>query len=129
MDLITRTTCGALICALLWTPLAYGQEVAPVDAWRSLAARIEPGTEITLRLENGQRFDATLIRADPDTLIVQPKTRQPVPVQRIGYDAIASMTRHERHGMGGVKAALIGVGAGAAAAVGVFMLLLAAYSD
>jgi hypothetical protein len=129
MSFMTRTSCGALICALLWAPLAHGQEVAPADAWRSLAARIEAGAEITLRLENGQRFDATLIRADPDTLIVQPTTRRPVPPQRIGYDAIVSMTRHERHGMGAAKAALIGVGAGAAAAVGVFMLLLAAFSD
>jgi hypothetical protein len=129
MTLMTRTMYGALICALLCTPLAYGQEVAPADAWRSLAERIEPGADVTLRLENGQRFNATLIRADSETLIIQPKTRRPVAAQRIGYDAIVSMTRQERHGMGAAKAALIGVAAGAAAAGGVFMLLLAAYSD
>jgi hypothetical protein len=44
-----------------------------------------------VRLRNGQKFRATLIDAREDVLLLQPKTRVPVPVQPVSYDAIVSL--------------------------------------
>lgn len=91
------------------------------DAWRSFAQKLDVGTELSVRLQNGQRFTATLLEARSDALLLQPRTRRPVPVQPISYDAIQSLQRHSRHGMSGAKAAGIGVAAG----VGSFLAILA----
>ncbi len=128
MSMTIRTVCSALIAVLLTAPLAAAQAVPAAEAWRALAARLEPGTEIKVRLANGQRFQATFIAAEADGVVVQPKTRRPVPAQRVSYDAIASMERRQG-GMGAGKAALIGVSTGAAAGFAVLLMLIAAFSD
>jgi hypothetical protein len=114
---------------MLWAPHVAAQTDMAPDAWRALATRLEPGTAVKMRLHNGQRFDATLVVADADGLVVQPMTRRVVPVQRVAYTAIASMQRRDERGVGAAKAALIGVGTGVAAGLAVLMLLIAAYSD
>ncbi|HZM62596.1 MAG TPA: hypothetical protein VFB85_22475, partial [Vicinamibacterales bacterium] len=75
----------------------------PPDVWRSFAERVDVGTELNVRLSNGQRFRATLIGVQPDAVLLQPKTRVPVPVQAIPYDGILRLER-TRHGIGGGKA-------------------------
>ena len=63
-----------------------------------------------------------------EALLIQPRTRVPVPVQPVPYDAMASIER-DVPGMSVGKAAAIGVGAGAATFFGIFLILLAAFAD
>jgi hypothetical protein len=107
------------IASLALPSLALAQGTG--DVWRTFAQRLDPGTEVTVRLENGQRFQATLLEAQPDALVLQPRTRRPVPVQRVSYDAIRSIERDERRGTNIAKA----VGIGAAVGAGTFLAILA----
>ena len=113
-----------VIVATATTP-AFAQTAAQEDAWRAFAQRIDVGTRVKLRLDDGQRIVATLIQADSDGVLVHPRTRVPVPVQHIAYDRIASLERDERRGIGVGKAAAVGVGTGVGAFLGMFLILLA----
>ena len=46
-----------------------------------------------MRLRDGHHFKATFIGAQDAAIVVQRKTRVPVPVEEIPYDAIASLSR------------------------------------
>jgi hypothetical protein len=91
------------------------------EVWRTFAQKLDTGSALVVRLQNGQRFHATLIDARADALVVQPRTRRPVPVQPIAYEAISTLERDERRGMGAAKALGIGIAAGA----GTFFAILA----
>jgi len=128
MPRILKTMCAAvLIGAMPWTATAQQVNGAPQvngDVWRGFAQKLGSGTEVNVRLQNGQRFAATLIDPRADALVLQPRTRRPVPVQPISYDAILLLERRDRHGMGAAKAAGIGIAAGA----GTFLAILAIFA-
>ena len=134
MPPILKTICAAvLIVAMPWTATAQqvntaqpvnGAQQVTGEVWRGFAQKLGSGTEVTVRLQNGQRFAATLIDARTDALVLQPRTRRPVAVQAIGYDAILLLERRDRHGMGAAKAAGIGIAAGA----GAFLAILAIFA-
>jgi hypothetical protein len=109
--------------ALALTLIAPMQAAAqvPADVWRSLAQRVDVGTEVNVRLRDGKRFRAILVGARDSDVLLQPKTRVTVPVQAVPYDAIASFERRQEGGMGAGKAAAIGVASG----VGVFFAIMA----
>jgi hypothetical protein len=98
------------------------------DVWRSFAERIAVGTELNVRLKNGQRFRATLVGAQHDVVLLQPKTRIPVPVQAVAYDSILRI-EPRKAGQGVGKAVAIGVAAGVGTFFGVMALLVAAVGD
>ena len=98
------------------------------DVWRSFAERIAVGTELNVRLNNGQRFRATLVGAQHDVVLLQPKTRIPVPVQAVAYDSILRI-EPRKPGQGVGKAVAIGVAAGVGTFFGVMALLVAAVGD
>lgn len=108
---------------------AVAQAADTASVWRTFASRIEVGAPIKVSLGTGQTFKATLVDARPDVLLVQPKTRVAVPVQPIAYDAIVSIERERPGGIGGGKAALIGVASGAATFFGILFIMLAAIDD
>ena len=120
----TTKLIAALLIPFLAVP-AFAQ--APVDAavWRTFAAQLEVGAPVNLRLREGQRVSATLIQAGPDDLLVQPRTRRPVPVQHVPYEAILSIERDEARGMGVGKVVAIGVAAGVGTFLGILLLLAA----
>jgi hypothetical protein len=122
--MLTRLMTMILLLALV-TP-AVAQTVPDADVWRTFAARLDVGSRIKLRLRDGQRVSATLIQAGPDDLLVQPRTRRAVPVQRVPYDAIVSLERDEARGIGTGKAVAIGVAAGVGAFFGILLLIVAA---
>ena len=101
---------------------------APVDVWKTFAGRIDVGTELNVRLRNGQKFRATLLDAGEDVLLLQPKTRIPVPAQPVAYEAIVSLERAKR-GIGAGKAVAIGVATGVGAFFGIFLTILAVWGD
>jgi hypothetical protein len=98
------------------------------EVWRSFAERIVVGTELNVRLNNGQRFRATLVGAQHDVVLLQPKTRIPVPVQAISYDSIVRI-EPRKAGQGVGKAVAIGVATGVGTFFGVMALLVAAVGD
>jgi hypothetical protein len=104
---------------------AAAQEPAQGDIWRAFAQKIDAGTRVKVRLDNGQRVSATLIEADAEGLLLQPRTRLPVPIQRIAYDRIASLERDEARGIGAGKAVAIGVASGVGAFLGALLILIA----
>lgn len=101
------------------------QTYAQGDIWRAFAQKIDVGTRLKVRLDDGQRVMAMLIAADADGILVQPRTRVPVPVQRITYDRIVSLERDDRRGIGAGKAVAIGVASGVGAFLGTLLILIA----
>ena len=124
-----RLVIGVLVTTLVIGSTAAAQEIAADDAWRALAQKIEPGAELNVRLRNGQRFKATLIEARDAAVLLQPKTRVPVPVQAVAYGRIASLERPRSGGMGAGKAAAIGVATGVGAFFGMLLIIFAAIDD
>ena len=124
-----RTAIVALIVVCLLPGLASAQAVPP-DVWRGVAERAGAGAEVQVRLNDGTKFRATLVRVDDSGVMLQPKTRKPVPVQAVPYGAIASIDLPRKGGgMGAAKAAAIGVAVGAAAFWGMVGIALAIWSD
>ena len=124
--LTTRLVTGALIVVLVLAQASAAQ--TPPDVWRSFAERIEVGTELNVRLSNGQRFRGTLVGVRPDAVLLQPKTRVPVPVQAVPYEGIDRLER-ARHGVGAAKAVAIGVATGVGAFFATLGIMLAVATD
>ena len=111
--------------AMLGTHVAAVQESGQGDIWRAFAQKVDVGTRLKVRLDDGQRVVAMLIDADADGILVQPRTRVPVPVQRIAYDRIASLERDDTRGIGAGKAVAVGVASGVGAFLGTLLILIA----
>ena len=107
-----------LILALAMPAGAAAQ--VPANVWRSVAMKIDVGAEINVRLRDGQRFRATLVEARDATLLLQPRTRVPVPVQELPYEEILVLERRTQGGSSAAKA----VGIGVASGVGAFLVVL-----
>ena len=98
------------------------------DVWKTFVERVDVGTELNVRLSDGRRIRATLIGVRDDAVLLQQKTRIPVSIQAVPYDAIVGMEpRKAGHSAG--KAVAIGVAAGVGVFFGVMLLLVAAVAD
>jgi hypothetical protein len=82
-----------------------------------------------VRLQEGKRFRAVLVGVREDAVLLQPRTRVPVPVQAVPYDAIAAMERREGGGIGAGKAAAIGVATGVGSFFAMMLIMLAIVAD
>ena len=108
---------AALLLIITMATPSFAQTQAQGDVWRAFAQKVDVGTRVKLRLDDGQRVVATLIAANADGLLVQPRTRVPVPVQRIGSERIVSLERDKGRGIGAGKAVAIGVASSVADAI------------
>ena len=124
---IARDMLTVVLLVVLLAPAGVRAQ-AHADVWKTFASRIDVGAQLNVRLRNGQRFRATLIEAREDALLLQPKTRVPVPVQPVAYEAIVSLEQ-AKGGIGAGKAAAIGVATGVGAFFGTLLVMLAAVSD
>jgi hypothetical protein len=115
----------ALVMVLVAAPYRVSAQ-SQADAWRGFAAKLAVGADLTVRLQDGQRFRATLIGVREDTLLVQPVTRVPVPVQAVPYDAIATIERRVAGKSNAVKATVIGVATGVGSFFVIMLILTAA---
>jgi hypothetical protein len=115
--MMTRIFVAAAMAIALAVP-ATAQETI----WRNLAMTVPLGSTVNVRLTDGRRFSAVLVEVRDAEVVLQPKTRQPLPVQSLPYAAIASLERAESGGLSAGKAIAIGAAAGA----GVFLGLLVA---
>jgi len=112
--------------ATLMASTALARQVPQPDVWRTFAQQIDVGTRIIIRLHGGERVAATLIHADAESMLVQPRTRVAVPAQRVPYGRITSIERDHGRGVGVGKAVAIGVGSGVGAFFGIMLILMAA---
>jgi hypothetical protein len=112
--------------ALLLPGAAPAQSAATPEVWRDFAKQIQVGSELRVRLRNGQRFTAALVNAAEESILLQPKTRRPVDVQRVSYVEIASLERRKAGGGSVAKAVGIGAGVGAGAFLGLLLFAVAA---
>jgi hypothetical protein len=115
----------ALLVVLVAVQSVAAQTTA--DVWRSFAERVDVGTELNVRLNDGRRMRATLVGVRADAILLQPKTRIPVSIQAVPYDAIVGMERKAGHSAG--KAVAIGVATGVGAFFGIMLLIFAAVAD
>ena len=124
---LARNVVTVAMLVVLVMPAGVGAQAQP-DVWKSFASRIDVGVQLNVRLRNGQKFRATLIDAREDALLLQPRTRVPVPVQPVAYDAIVSLEQ-VKGGMGAGKAAAIGVATGVGGFFLTMLMILAAVGD
>ena len=106
----------------------FAQSSFEATAWQTFAENLDAGVTLDVRLRDRRHFKATFINARPDALVVQRKTRLPVPVELIPYESIASMARAERSSLTAAKVAGIALGS-AGAVITTFFVILLAYSD
>ena len=100
----------------------------PSEIWRSFAEKVEVGTELTVRMNDGRRFRATFVGTQDTAMLVQPRTRIPVPIQAVPYDEVTRIER-TRPGVTAGKAVAIGVATGVGAFFGILALMLGVVSD
>ena len=100
----------------------------PSEIWRSFAEKVEVGTELTVRMNDGRRFRATFVGTQDTAMLVQPRTRIPVPIQAVQYDEVTRIER-TRPGVTAGKAVAIGVATGVGAFFGILALMLGVVSD
>jgi len=126
MKVLRTIMSGVLVLSLASIPAS--AQSSDASAWHALADQLESGVAVDVRLRDGQHFKATFITARPDALVVQRKTRVPVAVEQITYEAIASLSRAQPSNLSGGKIAAIALGS-AGAAIGVLWLIALATID
>ena len=124
-----KTVIALFVSAMLSTQPALAQVSDTGAVWRAFAERVEVGSLLNVRLHDGRKFTATLVQAQPEALLLQPKTRLPVPVQPVAYESIASIERVRNGGIGAGKAALIGVATGVGGFLATLLIFIAAIDD
>ena len=98
------------------------------EIWKSFAEQVEVGTELDVRLNDGRHFKATLVGIRDSAMLMQPKTRVPVPIQAVPYGDVLRMER-TKAGIGAGKAIAIGAATGAGAFFGILAIMLSLVSD
>ena len=108
---------------------AHAQSVASPDLWRDLAQHLPAGAAVKVRMNDGRKVRATLVRASEESMTLLPKTRVQVPPQEVRYDAVQSIEPEKGGGMSAGKAAAIGVSTGVGAFFGIMLIMFAAFAD
>ena len=124
-----KTVIALFVVAMLSVQPVSAQVADTAELWRAFAEKVEVGSSLKVRLHDGRKFTATLVQAQPGALLLQPKTRVPVPVQPIAYDSIVSMERVRNGGIGAGKAAAIGVATGVGAFFATLLIFIAVAYD
>lgn len=118
-------TITALI-VLLVAPRVTAQTTSEI--WKSFAEQKNVGTELKVRMNDGRRFRATLVGIRDSAMLVQPRTRIPVPIQAVPFEDVNQIER-TRPGIGAGKAVAIGVATGVGTFFGILAIMLSVVSD
>jgi hypothetical protein len=92
------------------------------------ARNLSAGTRVRVTTVDRWRVRGTLIKTTDTALYVQPRGRLAEPIVEIAFTNLATIERDKDGGSVG-RAIALGAAAGAGAALGVFYLLVLAYSD
>ena len=124
-----KTVIALFVVAMLSVQPLSAQVADTAELWRAFAEKVEVGSSLKVRLHDGRKFTATLVQAQPGALLLQPKTRVPVPVQPVPYESIVSIERVRNGGIGAGKAAAIGVVTGVGAFFATLLIFIAVAYD
>lgn len=133
-----RAAALLLSCALLTSGCATapgGRLVTAAPPAAGYAAIVEfvqqlpLGTVVQIDRVDGRTVRGTLLKVSADTVTVQPRTRLPEPPVDIRLSSVLRVQPETGNGRSIGKAIGAGAAAGAGAALGVFLLLLAIFSD
>jgi hypothetical protein len=91
--------------------------------------KLMPGSAVRVERTAGGSLRGTLIRATDRSVVIQPRTRIPVPPVDVPLSDVLSVIPESPRGSNFAKAVAAGAAAGAGAALGIFLILVAAYSD
>ena len=111
--------------ALITAPLHAQQPVNEAEAWRSLAATLQPGTFIDLHLKGGEHFKGTFVQQLDGGFVVKPHTRMAVDAREVGFADVESI-RPTKPGKSPGTKVLIGVGVGVGAIFAIALAIFAA---
>ena len=126
--------CGALVttgCASAAGPRIAQAPGAPIQDTATLAdyvQRLAAGSKVRVEQTDGASFRGTLMKATPQSILVQKNTRVPERPVEIPLDQLSRVTLDNGHSSVG-KTVAIGVGSGVAATLGFLMILFALYGD
>ena len=101
----------------------------PAAAIAEFVQKLAPGTTIRVDRVTGRSVRGALLKATPEAIVVQPRTRLPEPPVEIRIADIVRVLPEANGGRSLGKAIGAGAAAGAGAALGVFLVLLAIFSD
>ena len=124
----TRFVASMLMIVLAAAPLCAQERAMETAAWQSMAATLQPGTFVEVRLKDGARFKGTLMQRSGDRVVVKPRTRVPVPAREIPFADLESIEVAKQGMSPGLKV-LIGVGASLATIAVIGLLALASAYD
>jgi hypothetical protein len=122
---IYRVMTTALI-VLMVVPRVTAQTTSEI--WKSFAEQTNVGTELKVRMNDGRRFRATLVGIRESAMLVQPRTRIPVPIQAVPFEDVSQIQR-TKPGIGAGKAVAIGVATGVGTFFGILAIMLSLVSD
>jgi hypothetical protein len=106
-----RTVLCLTLVALLAAPVHAQDRAAETKAWQSLAATLQPGTFIEIRMKDGTHFKGTFVQRLGDGVVVKPRTRVAVPAREIAIADVESIAP-AKQGMSPAKKVLLGIGVG-----------------
>jgi hypothetical protein len=100
----------ALLLVGIFAAPASAQEARHADDWRAFAAHLEPNAFVRISLVSGETLRAHVVRADEESLRVNPKTRVAVPIRTFRYEEIRSIDRQKEPKWNPASKVLLGVG-------------------
>jgi len=106
-----------------------GQQEADIHVLAEYVQRLPAGSAIRIQHVSGGTLRGTLMKANDQMLVVQPRTRVPEPPVEIEFKDVLSVTPEPASNSNIGKVIGIGIAAGAGAALAVLMILAAIYSD
>jgi hypothetical protein len=129
---VTLMMCTVLVspgCAT--TRATRVQTTAPADqsVLAEYVQKLTPGSAVRVERTGGKSVRGTLLKATERSVVVQPRTRLPEPPVEVAIGDVLSVTPESPRGANLAKAIAAGAAAGAGAALGIFLIIIAAYND
>ena len=117
----------ATVLLVLFVVHGAAAQTAP-DVWKQFVERLDVGSELMVQLSGGQRITAPLVGTREDAVLLQPKTRVPVAIQAVPFDAIVRI-EPRKGGRSTGRTVAIGVATGVGVFFGIMALIVAAVGD
>lgn len=102
------------------------RQIADRTVMAEYVQKLPLGSAVRVERASGRTVRGTLMKATDQLLIVQPRTRLPVPPVEIPLADVLAVTPESGNGTNIAKAIAIGAAAGAGAALAVFFIIVAA---
>lgn len=119
-----RSIAISLVCSLFLMGASDAFAAQEAAAWKTVGAAIPLGSKVKIQTTNGDRFNATLMSVDGDSVMVKKNARRPEPAERIAFADLARIERDHGGNTNVGKAIAVGLAAGAGVILGLFAIAL-----